>query len=79
MFLRIALQDHLCTPSVLRRAADKLRAAAPEVVIQERNFTHIGAHRSGAAADQIAPVLAFLHKHLGLAPGGGDAPAAAEV
>jgi pimeloyl-ACP methyl ester carboxylesterase len=63
VFLRAATQDHLCPPDVIKAAAEQL-AGAPEVFIHERNMTHLGAHQIGKTPSQIAPVIAFLKKHV---------------
>lgn len=63
VFLRAATQDHLCPPEVIKAATERLGGAG-EIVIHERNMTHLGAHQIGKTPAEIAPVIAFLKRHL---------------
>jgi pimeloyl-ACP methyl ester carboxylesterase len=57
VFLRVGLRDHLCPPSVVRAAAEKLRNG---YVLHERDATHLGAHKVGAEPQELKPVIEFL-------------------
>jgi pimeloyl-ACP methyl ester carboxylesterase len=72
VYFRVAMLDHLCPPSVVLDAVKKAGFMEGQIVIQERNVTHLEAHSTGVKESEIKPVIAFLRKHLRLSEGGVD-------
>ena len=64
VLLRAATRDALCPLASVREAAAALRAAGNEVELWEVDATHLRAHRDGLLPQNLAPVVAFLRKHL---------------
>ncbi|KAF8061322.1 aidA [Scenedesmus sp. PABB004] len=67
LFFRVASKDHLCPPAVLRAALARAGLPGGQVVVQERDVTHLEAHAEGVRPEELAPAAAFLRRHLGLA------------
>jgi hypothetical protein len=62
VFFRVALQDHLCPAHVIREHAQKVPKG---FVVQERDTTHLGAHKMGCQPEEMQPVLEFLGQQWG--------------
>ena len=69
VFFRVALRDHLCPRDLIVEAAAALKGGYE---LQERDETHLTAHATGVLPDEIAPVIAFLRRHLVEGGGGGE-------
>jgi pimeloyl-ACP methyl ester carboxylesterase len=76
LFLRVALQDHICPPEIAEEAA-RLYSGA-ELTIQRHDVTHIEGLVHGARPSELAPVVAFYRRHLVEAAAGGALAGAGE-
>lgn len=50
VYFRVAMLDHLCPPSVVLDAVNKAGFKDGQIVVQERNVTHLAAHSTGGQA-----------------------------
>lgn len=56
----------MCPLYLVLKAAALLRPNVPEVIVHERKTTHAGAHFLGQPPEELAHVISFLRRHLGM-------------
>ena len=65
VFLRVATKDHICPPDVAEAAVARFGGdGGKRVTLHRADVSHIEALVEGVKEGQIAPVLAFLRRHL---------------